>query len=202
MDYLDFIKHYQLDPRQNLESNVMNFYRQTHSLQSYRHCLNVAKKAIQLDNWFKEDLYTAGLLHDFSSFIPIKDRLQIAQELQIPILTVEKNFPILLHQKLSAYVAKNCFKIDDNKIINAIACHTTLKKGFNDFDLTLFLADKISWEYSNTPPYLQELEIKLSTSKEAAALVYIDYLIDNNRIKSLHPWLRDAKSQLMEIVKK
>lgn len=195
MDYVNFIKEYHLDKRKNLESNIADFYRQTYTLSTYRHCLDVAKEAIKLDNWFKEDLYIAGLLHDISAFIPTNQRLKVAQALNIPILEAEQEFPLLLHQKLSAYIAKECFNINDTKTINAIKCHTTLKGNFTDFDLALFLADKIAWDQPGIPPYLSKLESQLTVSKEAAAFVYINYLF-NNDIKVIHPWLRSAKEEL------
>jgi putative HD superfamily hydrolase of NAD metabolism len=195
MDYVDFIKEYHLDKHKNLESNIADFYRQTNTLSTYRHCLDVAKEAIKLDNWFKEDLYIAGLLHDISAFIPTSCRLEVSQALNIPILEEEQESPLLLHQKLSAYIVKKCFKINDAKTISAIKCHTTLKGNFTDFDLALFLADKIAWDQPGIPPYLSKLETSLNSSKEAAALVYIDYLF-NNGIKVIHPWLRSAKERL------
>lgn len=195
MIYSDFIENYKLDPHRNLESNIADFYRQTNTLSTYRHCLDVAKVAIKLDNWFKEDLYIAGLLHDISAFIPSNKRLAVAVFLNIPTLEIEEECPILLHQKLSAYIAKRCFKIKDHKIISAIECHTTLKGDFTNFDLALFLADKIAWDQSGIPPYLNSLESKLLKSKRDAALIYIDYLLSEN-VQTVHPWLNDARVQL------
>lgn len=201
MDYSDFINQYQLDRRKNLESNIADFYRQTGTLTTYRHCLDVAKQAITLDNWFKTDLYTAGLLHDISAFIPPNTRLKVAESLNIPILDEERACPMLLHQKLSAYIAQNCFHINDRKLIKAIECHTTLRGNFTAFDLELFLADKIAWDQAGTPPYLTELTSKLPESQEAAALLYINYIISHN-IQTLHPWLREARRSLTKIVRK
>lgn len=199
MNYVDFIKEYQMDRHKNLESNIADFYRQTNTLSTYRHCLDVAKEAIKLDNWFKEDLYIAGLLHDISAFIPVNQRLEVSKALNIPILNAEQVFPLLLHQKLSAYIAKECFKIRDVKTLSAIECHTTLKDGFSDFDLALFLADKIAWDQPGIPPYLNDLKLQLAVSKEAAALVYINYMFNNN-IKVVHPWLYSARNELQKKV--
>lgn len=196
MNYASFIKNYELNNQENLESNIADFYRRTDTLSTYRHCLNVAKQAISLDNWFKEDLYTAGLLHDISAFIPKDKRLEVSEALDIPILDVERELPLLLHQKLSAFIAKECFNITDKKILNAIECHTTLKGDFTDFDLSVFLADKIAWDQAGRPPYLTDLNHALNDSKEAAALVYINYLFEGNLIVA-HPWLMDARKKLI-----
>ncbi|WP_338064418.1 HD domain-containing protein [Companilactobacillus bobalius] len=141
-------------------------------------------------------LYQAGLLHDVSAFIPQNKRLSISEKLHISILKEERQVPLLLHQKLSAYIAQECFQIKDPLILNAIECHTTLKKNFNNFDLIIFLADKIAWDQSGTPPYLKDLNNALQDSPRKAALVYIDYLLSHNPL-IIHPWLLAAQKQLI-----
>ena len=49
------------------------------------------------------------------------------------------------------------FGIEDNEILSAIECHTTLKKNYSDIDLVLFVADKIKWDQEGKPPYLDGL---------------------------------------------
>ncbi|CAJ1200516.1 hypothetical protein CPR19088_GLDEOEPO_00797 [Companilactobacillus paralimentarius] len=124
----------------------------------------VAKEAVSLSKEYHEQLYQAGLLHDISAFIPKSERLLISEKLHIPVLKEEHQVPLLLHQKLSAYIAEKCFQIKDPIILNAIKCHTTLKKNFNNFDLIVFLADKIAWDQPGIPPYLEELNTALKVS--------------------------------------
>ena len=88
-------------------------------------------------------------------------------------------------------MAQREFGIQDEKILSAISCHTTLKKKFSKVDLVLFVADKIRWDQEGQPPYLQEITQALNFSFEAAAFSYIDYILKHD-IKVIHPWLLEA----------
>lgn len=195
MDYLNFIKQYHLHTQVDLLTNIRSFYQQTSTMTTYQHGLAVADETQLLSKNNQLQLYLAGLLHDISAFIPNNQRLNLAQQLQLPILPAEQQLPLLLHQKLSAYIAQTCFHITDANVIAAIECHTTLKGQFTDFELTLFLADKIAWDQPGTPPYLPELKQALATSKADATLVYLNYL-RRKHLKVVHPWLIAAYQTL------
>lgn len=61
--------------------------------------------------------------------------------------------------------------------------------------LLLFVSDKIKWDQSGNPPYLEGLLYNLDKALEHSALYYIDYLLQNE-IKVIHPWLKDAYEYL------
>ncbi|CAJ1185084.1 hypothetical protein FD33_GL001755 [Companilactobacillus paralimentarius DSM 13238 = JCM 10415] len=195
MDYIKYINDFRLQTNQSFVENIERFYQETETISTFYHGQMVAKEAVSLSKEYHEQLYQAGLLHDISAFIPKSERLLISEKLHIPVLKEEHQVPLLLHQKLSAYIAEKCFQIKDPIILNAIKCHTTLKKNFNNFDLIVFLADKIAWDQPGIPPYLEELNTALKVSYQEAALVYIDYLLSHNLLVA-HPWLLAAKKQL------
>lgn len=195
MDYIKYINDFKLQSDQSFLENVKRFYEETDTTTTFYHGQMVANEAVKLSNENHSQLYPAGLLHDISAFIPKSKRLDISEKLHIPILKEEHQVPLLLHQKLSAYIAKKCFQINDSNILDAIECHTTLKKNFNNFDLTVFLADKIAWDQPGTPPYLEKLNEALKDSQSKAALVYINYLLSHNLLVA-YPWLLAAQKQL------
>lgn len=137
----------------------------------------------------------AALLHDIGGIYPINQRIEVARKYHIELLDEELEFPLIIHQKLSRYLAKMMFGIKDETILNAIECHTTLKTNYTKVDLIVFLADKIAWDQEGQPPYLKELLQCLDHSLEDAALYYIDYLL-NYDIKVVHPWLMAARRKL------
>ena len=49
----------------------------------------------------------------------------------------------VMHQYSSAYVAKRFFKVEDEVILSAIACHTTGKENMSAADALLFLSDML-----------------------------------------------------------
>ena len=138
---------------------------------------------------------TAALLHDVSAIYPVEDRISVAQDMNISLYQEELKFPLIIHQRISAVMAKSIFNINDDEICSAIGCHTTLKRNYSKLDILLFVADKISWDQSGEPPYLNDLIKNLNISLEQAAYFYINYLL-NHDIKAVHPWLIEAYQQL------
>ena len=165
-----------------------------------RHCARVATQAGDLAERFgvaRKDAETAGWLHDISAVIPNAQRLQAALENGLEVLPEERVFPMILHQKLSAFIARELFGVSDAAVLNAIGCHTTLKQDASPLDKVVFVADKIAWDQPGAPPYLGDLEAALETSLDAAARVYLEFLWrQRGRLPVLHPWVADAYRQL------
>lgn len=64
-------------------------------------------------------------------------------------------------------------------------------------DKVVFVADKIEWDQSGTPPYLHELLPALDRSLDHAVFVYLDFLWQQREtLRVVHPWLRDAHQEL------
>ena len=77
-----------------------------------------------------------------------------------------------------------------------IECHTTLKDDANDYDILLFLADKLAWDQAGTPPYYDYIRQALYTSLSYAAKEYLRYIRNNNLILYPHTWLIKAENYL------
>lgn len=184
-----------------LLNKVEELYKNTGCIHIFEHSLNVAQKAIELADLFqverdtKNNVYIAALLHDIGGIYPNEKRIEIAKKFNIELVDEECVFPLIIHQKISKYLAQTIFNVQNTKISNSIECHTTLKSNYSIEDLIVFLADKIEWDQKGTPPYLDGLLIKLQSSLEEAALFYIDYLLEHG-IKVMHPWLLEAKKDL------
>lgn len=166
----------------------------------FEHSLAVAKTAQNLAEYFGENpnkAYIAGLLHDIGGIYPNDKRIQAAEKAGIDLLPEEREFPLIIHQKLSKFLACRKFRIFDDQILNAIECHTTLRANFTNLDLILFLADKISWDGGDSAPFKTGLLENLEISMEAAALFYIDFILDEG-LKVIHPWLLSARAELIK----
>ncbi|MFA6508680.1 MAG: bis(5'-nucleosyl)-tetraphosphatase (symmetrical) YqeK, partial [Treponemataceae bacterium] len=170
------------------------------------HSISVSSKAVALAHRFEIDAQkakTAGILHDISTVFPIDSRIPISEYFGIVILPEERQVPMLLHQKLSRELAHTYFGIGDEEILNSIACHTTLRGNATRLDMAVFLADKIDWDQEGEPPYLNEITKGLSTSLEAGAATFIQYLVVNKHLlKVVHPWLMDAFYHLQRVESK
>lgn len=192
-----------MDHQQVLKNEIKQYLVSKNCEKTYYHCMKVGEYAYQLGEKYltsPEKVSIAGYLHDISAIYPNNQRISVAQKYGIELNEAEMAFPMIIHQKISKSIAKMDFGIEDNEILSAIECHTTLKKNYSDIDLVLFVADKIKWDQEGKPPYLDGLLQALNCSLENAAYFYIDYILKHD-IKVVHPWLWDAYNQLNLIIK-
>lgn len=168
-------------------------------LATAEHSLCVAAESKRLALRWNEDPTKAeitGWLHDISAIIPRDLQLEFAESQHIDILPEERTYPLLLHQKLSAVIASEIFSVSDQLILNAIECHTTLKANCTSLDKIVFVADKLKWDQTGDPPYLEELQAFLEHSLDAGAFCYLDYLWQHRAtLPALHPWVAEAYQQ-------
>ncbi|GEB67598.1 HD domain-containing protein [Enterococcus faecalis] len=193
----------EMDHQQVLKNEIKQYLVSKNCEKTYYHCMEVGEYAYQLGEKYltsPEKVSIAGYLHDISAIYPNNQRISVAQKYEIELNEAEMAFPMIIHQKISKSIAKMDFGIEDNEILSAIECHTTLKKNYSDIDLVLFVADKIKWDQEGKPPYLDGLLQALNCSLENAAYFYIDYILKHD-IKVVHPWLWDAYNQLNLIIK-
>ncbi|ELU8993929.1 bis(5'-nucleosyl)-tetraphosphatase (symmetrical) YqeK [Enterococcus faecalis] len=192
-----------MDYQQVLKNEIKQYLVSKNCEKTYYHCMEVGEYAYQLGEKYltsPEKVSIAGYLHDISAIYPNNQRINVAQKYGIELNEAEMAFPMIIHQKISKSIAKMDLGIEDNEILSAIECHTTLKKNYSDIDLVLFVADKIKWDQEGKPPYLDGLLQALNCSLENAAYFYIDYILKHD-IKVVHPWLWDAYNQLKLTIK-
>jgi predicted HD superfamily hydrolase involved in NAD metabolism len=188
-------------PSGKIEDDVRMFLRPYNLPATFSHLSRAADLAEELGERFgvvRNQAKIAAWLHDISVVIPNKDRIAYANSLEVEILKEEEIFPMLLHQKLSAVIAREVFLIQDEPVLDAIRCHTTLRPGASPVDQVVFIADKISWDQPGDPPYLHAMQAALVTSLDHACLVYLDYLwAQRARLPGpLHPWAITARGEL------
>lgn len=168
--------------------------------ETYAHSLRVAAEAKLLAAKFGVDeslAEIAGYFHDISAVFPSDQRCEIAQNLNVEILSEEHNCPMILHQKLSKVLARDVFEICDESILSAIECHTTLKSDASNLDKVVFIADKIQWDQEGKQPFLEAVQKGLECSLNTGVFRYIDYLWQRRHtLMVIHPWLVAAHKQL------
>ena len=77
---------------------------------------NEARKIAVKYHVNEEKATIAGYLHDISAIFPNEARIVVAEQFGIEILQEEREFPMIIHQKLSKVIAKEIFKVDDEEI--------------------------------------------------------------------------------------
>lgn len=96
----------------------------------------------------------------------------------------------------AVWLAREYFDINDQDILDAIECHTTLKKNAGMYDKVIFIADKISWDQKDVPPYYDLLKSKAMVSLDEACYFYIKYQFENSLLLMPHQWIKEAYEDL------
>ena len=183
-----------------LEEQVKNSFKLANLNSEYVRAMQVRSIALNLAQYYgldKKQVSAAALLHNISRLIPTQQYLELAEEYGIEILPEEKQNPQLLHQKISRILAVERFNISDKDVLNAITCHTTLRKSATLLDKIIFIASKhieqklqrLAFYGNNIPKAEKELN--------SAIYCYLFNLLNNkSQIHIVHPWAKDALQEL------
>lgn len=124
------------------------------TLDRYEHTEGVMYTAAALAMKYGEDVekaLVAGLLHDCAKCIPDSKKIKICRKHHIEVTELEVNNPFLLHAKLGAFLAKEKYDVQDQEILDAIACHTTGKPAMTLLDKIIYISDYIEPMRSKAP---------------------------------------------------
>ncbi len=166
---------------------------------TFEHVKAVAEMNVKIAEMYNLDkavCEASGYLHDISAVIAPSDMLVYAQEKGMYIDEAEMRYPFILHQRMSRLVAEQDFRVGDERILSAVECHSTLKVEPSDYDMALFVADKLAWDQEGKPPFYDVVYDALQKSLEEAALVYMKYIVDNKTILYPHRWFLEGMDYL------
>lgn len=183
----------------DLPADLSRFLTANGKPKTAEHCFAVARKSEELTGRYEMDpapAVAAALLHDVSAVLKPRDMMDYAIAHRWEIDEAEREYPSLLHQRLSAVFTRDVFGVEDPRVLSAILCHTTLKENPSEYDMVLFLADKLAWDQPGMPPFFEVVSDALTHSLRHASRVYIEYALDNGMIRCPHHWLMEAKAWL------
>lgn len=178
---------------------IKNKYLNNNKAEVLNHVEDVASIAVELAKAYNLDvdkIKLAALLHDISGTLTPQEMYDFAKTHGLKIDPAEEKYHALLHQRVSKIIAQEEFDITDLDILNAIECHTTLKKNASMYDKVIFIADKISWDSKSVPSYSDLLNSGNSESLDEACYLYIKHQFDNNLLVMPHQWIIEAYEDL------
>ena len=132
----------------------------------FEHSEGVMYTAAALAMRYGEDLekaQTAGILHDCAKCMPDNKKLKVCEKHHIEITEAEKASPFLLHAKVGAYIAKEKYEIEDQEILDAIACHTTGKPAMTLLEKIIYISD-----------YIEPMRDKAANLEEVRKMAFVD----------------------------
>ncbi len=170
--------------------------------EALNHVEAVADIAVRLAKTYNLDLEKiklAALLHDISAIMTPQEMYTLAKERGLEIDPAEEKYHALLHQRISKLIAQEEFGITDAQILQAVECHTTLKKNASVFDKIIFIADKISRDPKDVPQYDDLLQNGTAAMLDSACYLFIKHQFDNGLLVFAHQWLLDAYEELRNL---
>lgn len=184
---------------------IKKCYLDHHKEKALRHVEEVAETACRLAKDYgldTEKVNLAAMLHDISVIMTPQEMYETAVSRGMPMDPSEEKYHFLLHQRMSKIIANEMFSVSDPDILDAVECHTTLKKNAGRYDQVIFIADKISWDQEGKPPYYDILKEKAAESLDDACYFFIRYQFDHNLLLMPHRWIMEAYEDLQGKVKK
>jgi predicted HD superfamily hydrolase involved in NAD metabolism len=182
-----------------LEEQVKNRFKEANLAQEYTRAMLVRSQALELASHYGLDpkqVSAAALLLNISHLIPEQDYLKLAEEYGAEILPEERQNPHLLHQKISRILAVEEFNISDKEVLNAIACHTTLRPSATLLDKIIFIASKQNGNDAKDMIFKNKKKIASEQDLNKSAFSYLFNEI-NNQVAIIHPLAQKALDDLM-----
>ncbi len=180
----------------DIEMNVQRYFEAYNFHETYEHTLDVLEELKRLQKHIEFDwtlCKKAALMHDLGRVVQKEDLVLFCEENGHDFKPDERAVPSILHQIASRIIAQQVFGVENEEILNALECHTTLKANPTLTDKVVFLADKLSWKEEAYQDLVSALNGKLASAYEEAILYYLSDLHQKrSSLKCYHIWSREA----------
>lgn len=162
----------------------------------YEHTLGVMYTAAALAMRHRVDLNQAlfaGLLHDCAKCYSDEKKLSLCDKYKVLLSRSEIDNPALIHAKLGAVLAKQKYKIEDDAVCAAIACHTTGAPGMTKLEQILFIADYIE-PHRDKAARLDEIRYAAFQNLDEAVIMILQDTLEylNTSPKTIDPMTRET----------
>jgi nicotinate-nucleotide adenylyltransferase len=154
--------------------------------QRFLHSRNTALMSHDLALRFGLDphaAYLAGIAHDLGKALDDEELLALAKRGGKPLSPLERKKPKLLHGKAAAVLLRECFGIHNEEVLEAVAHHTTGKRGMGPLGQAVYIADKIEYSRRGVDSALREMAA--GTDNRAGGLAALFYAVVEDNIRYL-----------------
>jgi len=156
----------------------------------FKHSLSVEKTARMLAGIYgadEERAALAGLLHDCAKYMSGRELLSKAKSRGLKFHSSFERQPHLLHGPVSAFIARERFKVLDKGILAAIRNHTSGRPGMTRLEEIIYLADHIEpgRDYKNIGNIRRWAKKDINRTIALVAGEMLKYLLSRN--KEIYP---------------
>ena len=130
----------------NSDIEIESYLRNNLTEKRYMHSkrtADTAEKLCMLYGCDEKKGRIAGLLHDVARELGVEETFRLVTEDGIGISHIEKQYPVLLHGRAGAVIARHELDISDEDILDAIRWHTTGRVGMCRLASILYVSDYI-----------------------------------------------------------
>ena len=148
----------------------------------YQHSIGVAIMAKKLAIIYGENpdkAYFAGYIHDIAKCLTVEESNRLVRYYGLEHKYI--NNVQLAHSKVGAMLAHDLFGIRDDDVLNAIAYHTTARKGMSMLSEILYVSDAI--EINRQYAEVEELRRKSEVDIDKVCLFILNFSIEDIKSK-------------------
>lgn len=171
-----------LFPGGDLAADVERFYRAAGRLDTLAHATQVADEARALAGRYGADetaAHLAALAHDLAAVVPVSEMPAVAERMGVLVGDADRAIPVVLHGPIAAAALADRLGVGDEEILSAVCYHSTLRAGAGTLEKIIFVADKIAFDPRSPHEGEYLLALRAAGSLDEAALVYLDFFLDN-----------------------
>lgn len=188
---------------------VRRFLRQAGRLDTLKHAAQVNAAARRLakrvwaQNWSIAAIDLACTAHDLAAVVPLRQILEVAEQLNVPLSDADRAIPQVVHGPVAAAMLAQKLGVADEAVLSAVRHHTTLRAHATALEQLVFIADKIAHDptarHTGFHPALLAAQ-NTASLPDLCFIYYLDWAVNEGpRLGwQLHPnlvaaweWLRD-----------
>ena len=146
----------------------------------------------------QDKVWLAASGHDIAREMDDAELLNRAQELDIPLGTLEEAAPVFLHGPIAAELLRRQ-GMTDTEVYQAIYWHSTARAGMTAVEKVVFLADKLDPEKTDRYPYLPLIKALADEDLDRATLEFLnrDLAQRLRQGEFIHPASLEARNELL-----
>jgi len=162
------------------------FVREHVSPKRYQHSLRTAEtaaKLAELNGVDENKAYLAGVLHDIGRDLSSEKVVSLAKN-HYTLEEWELENPVLLHGKAAAALARDGLGIEDEDILEALACHTTGAPGMGPVARVVYISDTIEPKRKHITPKFRKwvFSVRLFVALEKIVKEQLEHLEKKNAV--------------------